>query len=407
MRILMLSQFYPPIVGGEEQHVRSLSTELAARGHDVAVVTLWHEGMKEFELDEEVRVYRIRSSVQHMPWLFVNNKRQYAPPFPDPGALLALRSILTQERPEIVHAHNWLVYSFLPLKTWSKARLIVTLHNYNLICAKTSLMYKDGHCSGPESVKCLNCSTQFYGLAKGIPVLMGTSIMNIFQRGAVDMFLPVSQAVAEGNRLVSSSRPFEVMPNFIRNEIDPLRSSSAPYLSQLPPEGYLLFVGAFNHLKGVGVLLQAYARIEHAPPLVLIGYKTAEWEFLSKDCPANVFILTDWPHDAVMEAWRHSVLAIAPSVGSEPCSTAVIEAMLAGVPVIASRNGGFLDLVADEKTGLLVEPGDPVALQQAIERLLEDSDLRQRMGQAARQHVKNFQAGTVVPRIEQVYKRVL
>jgi hypothetical protein len=39
--------------------------------------------------------------------------------------------------------------------------------------------------------------------------------------------------------------------------------------------------------------------------------------------------------------------------------------------------------------------------------LLEDSDLRQRMGQAARQHVKNFQAGTVVPRIEQVYKRVL
>ncbi len=49
MRILMLSQFYPPIIGGAEQHVRTLSIELAARGHDVVVVTMRHEGQAKIE----------------------------------------------------------------------------------------------------------------------------------------------------------------------------------------------------------------------------------------------------------------------------------------------------------------------------------------------------------------------
>src|SRR2546421_7039338 len=130
MRILMLSQFYPPIIGGVEQHVRTLSTELASRGHDVAVVTLWHHGQAPFEIDHGVRVYRIRSLVQRMSWLFSNHERRHSPPVPDPEAMLEMRRVIVSERPQIVHAHNWLVRTFLPLKNWSKARLIVTLHDY-------------------------------------------------------------------------------------------------------------------------------------------------------------------------------------------------------------------------------------------------------------------------------------
>ena len=50
MRILMLSQFYPPIIGGTEQHVRNLSIELASRGHEVAVATIRHEDQAKFEI---------------------------------------------------------------------------------------------------------------------------------------------------------------------------------------------------------------------------------------------------------------------------------------------------------------------------------------------------------------------
>ena len=51
MRILMLSQFYPPVIGGEEQHVRNLGAALAARGHEVSLATLWNDGLPETEID--------------------------------------------------------------------------------------------------------------------------------------------------------------------------------------------------------------------------------------------------------------------------------------------------------------------------------------------------------------------
>jgi glycosyltransferase involved in cell wall biosynthesis len=407
MRILMLSQFYPPIIGGGAIHARSLSVELVSRGHDVAVVTLWHQGQAEFELDRGVRVYRVRSSMRRVPWLFSDQRRQYAPPFPDPDVMLALRRIILHERPEIVHAHNWLVYSFLPLKAWSGARLIVTLHSFDLVCAKTTLLYRGSNCDGPGFTKCLGCAAQHYGLAKGTATVLSHWVMDLFRRGAVDMFLPVSQAAAVGNGLVGSRLPFQVIPNFMPGDVGVPEGEIEPYLAQFPAEDYLLFVGALSRQKGVDVLLRAYAGLTNAPPLVLIGYPTPEWSNLSVDCPANVFVFKNWPRYAVMEAWRRSLMALLPSVGPETFGMVVMEAMSVGHPVIASRIGGLIDLVADGETGLLVQPGDSLALQQSIERLLADPDLRRRMGQAALRKVVEFQASTVVPHIEQVYEQVL
>src|SRR5437764_845401 len=194
MRILMLAQFYPPTIGGEERHVRNLSIELAARGHDVTVATLWHQGMEEYEIDQGVRIYRIRATVQRISMLFREQSRQYAPPFPDPGALIALQRIVQRERPEIVHAHNWIVHSFMPLKRWSKARLIVTLHDYSLVCIQKRLINQNTICSGPALTKCIGCASRFYGPAKGIPSLLANGIWGWVERQWVDMFLPVSQA---------------------------------------------------------------------------------------------------------------------------------------------------------------------------------------------------------------------
>lgn len=405
MRILMLSQFYPPIIGGEEQHVRTLSIELVSRGCDVGVVTLWHEGLAEFEVDQGVRVYRIRSSVLRLPSFLTDTGRHYAPPFPDPEALLALRRIITYERPEIVHAHNWLVHSFLPLKAWCGARLVVTLHNYNLTCAKTTLLYHNRYCHGPNLAKCLGCAIQHYGMAKGVPIVFGQRLMGVAERKAVDMFVVVSRAVAVGNGLVQRRLPFQVIPNFMPDKIE--QGNATPYLAQLPAEDFLLFVGALNYQKGVDVLLRAYAGLTDAPPLVLIGYETPEWSTLRVDCPANVLVLKGWPRFAVMEAWRHSLAAVAPSVGPEAFGIAIMEAMSMGRPVIASRIGGLVDLVADGETGFLVDPGNSSALQQAITQLLAHPHLCRRMGQAGLRKVVEFQASSVVPRIEQVYEQVL
>ena len=404
MRILMLAQFYLPTVGGEERHTHDISVALVERGHEVAVATLWHEGLPEFEVLQGVRIYRIRGSMQRLGMLFSEKVRQHAPPFPDPEALLALREVIRKERPDIVHAHNWLIHSFLPLKTWSKAKLVLTLHDTSLVCAQKRYMYHEEVCSGPALRKCLECSSLHYGKVKGVTTALANGIGRRIEYRAVDMFLPVSQAIADVAQLDAHSAPYKVIPNFVPDNITTLPGSTHPLLEQLPQGDYMLFVGDVRRDKGVEVLFRAYAELETNVPLVIIGRPINNFE---TPVPPNVHIFQSWPHDAVMGAWSRCTIALAPSLWLEAFGIVAIEAMAMGRPLIASRIGGLSDIVADEQTGLLVPPGDVQALRAALQRLLDSPDLRERMGNAARERVSLFKASTVVPQIEQVYRTLL
>ncbi len=404
MRILMVTDFYPPIIGGMEIHVRNLSAELAARGHEMAVVTLQHAGLPEFEQDGQIRVYRIRGTAQRITKLFSDPGRQFAPPFPDPETMVALRRVIARERPQIVHAHNWMVYGFAPLKRWSGAKLVYTLHDPGLVCVKKSLMYEGKPCTGPAFGKCLGCAVDNFGFAKGVSTLLAKRLMGVSDRHAVDMFLPVSESVAQLSGLADSNLPFRVVSNFVPDDVCVTRSDLEGYLSRLPGDGYLLFVGALIPDKGIDILFRAYTRIPDAPPLVLIG---ATWPGVTPALPANAVIFENWPHDAVMAAWARCSLGLVPSVSPEPCATVVMEAMASGRPVIASRIGGMPELVAHGDTGLLVPPGDANALGDAIQRLLTDRELRERMGEAGRRRIGRFQASAIVPQVEQVYQDLL
>lgn len=404
MRILMLAQFYPPIIGGEERHVRNLSVELAERGHHVSVATLQHEGAAEVEMDRGVRIHRVRASMQRVSSLFSEKGRQHSPPFPDPEVLWALRQIIKCERPDVIHAHNWMVHSFLPLKRWSKARLVVTLHDFSIHCATKRLMRLGSVCSGAAPGKCLSCASEHYGKAKGTVTTVANALSGMAERRAVDMFLPVSRAVAEGTQLARYGVPYRIIPNFVPDDVYEQRDDTHPLLALLPGEDYLLFVGDVTRDKGVETLFQAYSGMEKRIPLVVIGRPA---EDISLRSPENVRILQSWPHAAVMSAWARCTLALVPSIWPDPCPTVAMEAMAMGKPVVAARMGGLSDIVVDGRTGVLTTPGDPRALREAIQSLLDSRDLRESMGDMARQRVVEFQAGTVVPRIERVYEELV
>lgn len=406
MRILMLSQFvYPPSLGGEERFVTDLSRELVARGHDVSVVALWLKGFPEFEVQQGVHIYRVRSTMQGMKFLFSDTDHPYAPPFPDPGVMRELRRIIQIERPEIVHAHNWLVHSFTPLKAWSKARFVVSLHDYSLVCAQKRLMQQEACCTGPGALKCLKCSTQYYGLGKGPLSTLTNFYWGRREMRAVDMFLPVSQATADGNQLDTHHLPYQVVPNFIPDQVDILDDMHDPLLSQLPADDFLLFVGDVAQDKGVETLIQAYSGLNTSKPLVFIG--RVQIPDLQARLPRNVFLLGGWPHNAVMAAWKRCAIGLVPSIVADACPTVAMEAMVVGRPVIATRSGGLTDIVVDGETGLLVAPGDAHELREAIQSLLDDPDLRERMGMLAKQRVVRFQATSVVSQFEQVYHDLL
>ena len=97
-----------------------------------------------------------------------------------------------------------------------------------------------------------------------------------------------------------------------------------------------------------------------------------------------------------------------PSLWHEPFGIPVIEAMAAGLPVVATRGGAFPEVVVDGETGILVERGDSEGLAAAIAKLLADPHLRQRMGAAGRKRVRQlFTWDRSVARLEELYEGVL
>jgi glycosyltransferase involved in cell wall biosynthesis len=408
MRILMLSQFYPPVLGGEERLVAGLSVGLAARGHDVAVATLSQYGLPEFETVNGVRVYRVRSTAQRAKFLYADTSHPHAPPVPDPELVLALRRISLQESPEIVHAHNWIVHSFLPLKHMGGAKLLLSLHDFSLACATKKFLYRGTTlCSGPGLTKCLACAADHYGPIKGTATTLMNWTMGIAERRLVDMFLPVSHATAEKNGLPDARVNYRVLPNLIPDDSEAVNPDVDKYVDQLPNEPFLLFVGAFGSYKGLDVLLAAYSQLVNPPPLVLIGYQTSEFPLATQVFPSNVIVLKDWKHDAVMEAWRRCMIGLVPSVWYETFGIVALEAMIMGKPVIASRLGGLPDIVVHGETGLLVAPGSVEELGAAMQALVDDPELRGRLGERAREMARSFKASRVVPQFEAVYRELL
>jgi glycosyltransferase involved in cell wall biosynthesis len=405
MRILMLSQFIPPIIGGEETHVFGLSRQLALRGHEVAIASLIQPESSLEDQKDGIPIFWLYGLVQKMNFLYRETSRHHAAPYPDPKTLISLKKAIREWQPEIVHAHNWLLHSFLPIKNWSKAKLVVTLHDYSFQCATKRRMYLDQQdCSGPKLWKCCSCAAKHYGVMKGAVTVGMNNTMQGFVTRTVDMFLAVSQAVAVGNGLEEHRVPYQIIPNFVFDEPAPKYDESHPLIKQLPQSEFLLFVGDISDQKGVNILLKAYEGLNNPPPLVLIGRKCDD---TPNEFPPNVYYLGTWPHEAIMGAWQRCSIAMVPSVWAEPFGLVAIEAMLSAKPVIASAVGGLTDIIDDQKTGLLVHPGDVGALRNAITKLLLDPSLRIKMGLAGNQRILRFQASEVVPQIEKVYRKLL
>lgn len=136
-----------------------------------------------------------------------------------------------------------------------------------------------------------------------------------------------------------------------------------------PPE--ILFAGRLSPEKGILDLVQAARGMK----LVVAG-----------DGPERDRVpgaLGFVPHHELLELYGRAAVVACPS-RREGFGVACAEAMAHGRPVVACAVGGLLDLVVPDETGLLVPPGDVPALRAALERLLEDGDLRQRLGAAAR-----------------------
>ncbi|HEV7937424.1 MAG TPA: glycosyltransferase family 4 protein [Solirubrobacteraceae bacterium] len=402
---MLATQTYAPIIGGEERHVQNLAGQLASRGHDVHVATQALDGRASADLDDRgVHIHRLASASARMPVLHTDSGRPHALPIPDPILTRELSKLTCRIEPDVVHAHNWIVNSLLPQQHRTRRPLVMSLHDYAHRCVTTRYLYEGSICKGPGAYKCLRCSKLTYGVAKGTTMLAATWLAKPWRDGVIDRFLPVSAAVASNTGIAARGLPYEVVPNFIPDDLAAVGSAATRRPAELPSDDYIVFVGDLVPDKGVLTLLAAYERVPFPKPvLLLIGGGRVE---MPTQLPRGVLLGTKWPHELVTAAFANSIAAVLPSEWADPCPTTVLEAMALGAPLITTPVGGISDMV-DDASAMFVPPGDATSLAEAIIRVITDEDLRRRLAQAARARVGQFTAGTVVPRIERIYEQAL
>jgi alpha-maltose-1-phosphate synthase len=171
------------------------------------------------------------------------------------------------------------------------------------------------------------------------------------------------------------------------------RRDALARLGVTPP--YVLFVGRISEQKGIFHLLEASRRLPAGVQLVLCAAApdTPELERrLAADVagrPGVRWINAMVPREDVVQLYSHAACFVCPSV-YEPFGIINLEAMACGTPVVASAVGGIPEVVVDGETGLLVRPGDPEALADALARLLADPGRGAAMGRAGRRRVEEL-----------------
>lgn len=396
MKLLVLTDGYPPYhLGGAEVVAASLCREYVWMGHSVTVVTTMGDAGTVRELEEEddgVRVIRVASRY-HERW------RAYVSLF-NPGPVRAVRRVLAEVRPDAVHAHNvhaHLSYGSLLAVQRVGVPWILTYHD--------AMSFDYGKCiagiasddlsprPGTRDMRVSTWTTLRRYRTRVFP-LRTPIIRRVVRRASA--CISVSQALMDLLR-ANAIRCDGVIHNGVRP--DSLTTSEVhPVLQRIRSEGgrAILFVGRLSPLKGSDQLLRAMATVAGEVPgakLVCVGRQDSGWEEFRRRAVHlgldEILVCTGWvPHQEMPSVYAGSDVLAVPSIYVDPFPTVVLEAMVCGLPVVATCFGGAKELVLDGRTGYVVNPLDMESLARAIVRLLKEVNEAKAMGSAGRERVE-------------------
>ncbi|WP_072805397.1 glycosyltransferase family 4 protein [Rhodococcoides yunnanense] len=408
MKVLLVCDSYPPATGGLERAVQALAHGLVRAGDEVTVATLGHPSGATADdpgvgVVGGVRVVGVDGWSRHLDRFSTDPNHRFHPTAPDPALTMALQHLVDEIRPDVVHAHGWIVFSCLLLRLPLGSALVHTLHDYGLTCAKKTLVRQqdlDSCCEGPALGRCLPCGRDAYGAVKGGALVLGLAMTRPLL-GRIDMFLPISAAVRASMPDVGPKR-VRIIPSFVADDVANEASAAVPP-DCLPAGEYIVFVGASGAHKGVDTLVEAHRQMRHRIPLVVIGPAQVRQHPRSGTPERPVIHAGSLAHGPVMASLASAKVAVVPSRWAEPQGLVAIEAMAVGTPVVACDVGGLRDVVSEE-TGLVVPPGDRARLADALDRLLDDAALRQRTGVAGAARALGYTESAIVPLVRQAYR---
>jgi len=279
---------------------------------------------------------------------------------------------------DVIHYHNISLFGGLAALSFGDAIKLFTLHTYWLICP-THYLWKFNReiCQDKECLKCMI----FYG--KLPPQLWRYSSLQDKMLKNVDALIAPSAFLKRKHLEEGIKTRLEWISNFVlpawQNSM-PKEENTVQEVKNFVP--YFLYAGRLEFHKGVQVLIKAYTKKRRKSRLLIAGDGTYSQALkLQAVNNPNIVFLGQIPPEKLKVLYANAQALVVPSLWHENSSIAVLEAASHGLPVIATGNGGLMEVVDGNKAGIVY--GEVDELTGALERIEEDSDLRNKLAASA------------------------
>lgn len=392
-RVLMVNPYYLPIVGGAEIQAHRLGCELVARGVRVDAVTAGFRGLAQRQVLDGINVYRL-------PGIFDQTRYEVMSPFAKLRAQAAfvvrvIRFLRARGRDyTILHRHT-LAY---PFEVTTAQAMQIKAVGKAATGGDLSFTYSE--------------VARRFALWKPIITAANTWAVRKF-----DAVVSISREIAdELMRLGVSPDRIHCIPNGIDTDTccpaDEATQRELRRALGLPEGPVVVYTGRLVPRKGVDVLLRAWTTCRSAATeatLLIIGKGNASDDLrqLADELKPGTSVRFMGELSDVLPWLQAADIYVMPS-RQEGLPNALLEAMAVGLPIVATRIGGIVDIVEEGQSGTLVPADDVDALANALSDLLTDAAARVKLGAGARETaVHRFSIKTTVEQFLNLYDQLL
>lgn len=384
MKILLVHKYFYPRSGADNSFFQTVEL-LKKNGHKVSIFSMRHPRnlpseydkffVNNVDYDDKNAIHSIHYAVKLLYSFHARRK---------------IEALIRQERPDIAHINN-IYHQISPsiIHSLKKYRIpmVMTLRDYKLVCASYSMFADNGTCEACKSEKFYQCvlkkcvkDSRLKSFLNALEMYFHHSLLHIYNQ--VDVFISPSRFLKAKTEEMGFQGRIEYLPNFV--QVDEYR----PQFDW--QERSIVYFGRLSREKGLVTLLKA---MQGLPDITLKligegplrGALEQETENLKLK---NVEFLGYKNKDELNEEIKKSMFVVLPSEWYENNPRTIIEGFALGKSAVGARIGGIPELVRDNETGLLFEPGNVGDLKQKIAMLAADSNKIKAMGKNGRQFVE-------------------
>jgi glycosyltransferase involved in cell wall biosynthesis len=403
MKILIVNKFYFPR-DGVSNYLLAVKEGLENLGHEVRVFAMNDERNLETP-DSRYFVSKI-SFDGFKPWDILKAISRI---FYSPEARRKFSALLDDFNPDIIHIHN--IYHQISPSILAESRkrrlpVVMHLHDYKLFCPNYNFFVRGKICENCRGGHYFNCFKQrcikdsyLKSLGASLEMTLHHKIWPIYRQAVSHFIAPSTFMEKKYLEYGWPAAKITCLLNFYPGTIDMSAESAAG--------DYLLYLGRLSSEKGLKVLIEALNGREEKLKIAGNGPEKTALESMIKEygLEKQIEFLGFKSKEELKEIVKKSSAIVVPSVWYENMPLAMLEALGAGKPVIASNIGGLPDIIKDKENGFLFEVGDVSGLRACLDSLKNSN--YEYLSQWARESVKDLNRDAHLQELLRIYKEII